>query len=111
MRIEYDVAVDILYVSLDVPRGHVVCLDNGNDVITRVDPETGAVLGFTVLQFSDFIDNWDALEFGFVKPKSEMKRVVEELKNSYSTKRIRRRLDSRLAPTLSLTRRGEKALA
>jgi uncharacterized protein YuzE len=53
MRLAYDRSADVLYVTILEDRPGVA-LDDGNDVYVRVDPETRELVGFTLLQASDF---------------------------------------------------------
>ncbi len=92
----YDHAADVLYVS----KGHPVYTDYvelTDDIILRLDPQTRAVVGFTVI---DFIERFakEALplrvplsvtfERANKKPKT---RVVAESKATYRVKRLARR--------------------
>lgn len=47
----YDREGDVLYLSIGDPRP-AVSQELGNDVLLRVDPETGEVVGLTVLNLS-----------------------------------------------------------
>ena len=47
----YDAEGDVLYLSIGEPRA-AVSQEIGNDVLLRVDPETGEVVGLTVLNLS-----------------------------------------------------------
>lgn len=51
MHIAYDREADVLYLSVGEPRA-AVSQEIGDDVLLRVDPETGAVVGLTVLNLS-----------------------------------------------------------
>jgi uncharacterized protein YuzE len=58
MQLSYDTDADILYLSIGNPRP-AISREVGNDVILRLDPDTGAVIGLTILNLSthDSFDN------------------------------------------------------
>lgn len=47
----YDREADVLYLSIGEPRRAVSC-EIGDDVLLRVDPETDAVVGLTIMNLS-----------------------------------------------------------
>ena len=47
----YDRDEDILYVTLG-DSGSAVCVEQGDRLLVRIDPESGEVVGFTVIDFS-----------------------------------------------------------
>jgi len=47
----YDTDGDVLYLSIGTPRPSI-SQELGNDVLLRVDPETGEVVGLTVLNLA-----------------------------------------------------------
>jgi uncharacterized protein YuzE len=51
MQLVYDHEADVLYVSVGGPR-HAVSREIGDDVLLRINPETGAVVGLTILNLS-----------------------------------------------------------
>jgi uncharacterized protein YuzE len=51
MQIAYDPESDVLYLSVGEPR-RAVSREIGDDVLLRIDPETGAVVGLTVMNLS-----------------------------------------------------------
>ena len=51
MQLAYDQEADVLYVSIGDPRP-AISRELGDDVLLRVDPETGEVVGLTVLNLS-----------------------------------------------------------
>lgn len=51
MGISYDADADVLYLSVGEPR-RAISREIGDDVLLRVDPESGAVVGLTVLNLS-----------------------------------------------------------
>jgi uncharacterized protein YuzE len=51
MQIAYDREADVLYLSVGDPRP-AVSREIGDDVLLRVDPESGEVVGLTVLNLS-----------------------------------------------------------
>jgi len=51
MQLSYDREADVLYLSIGAPRP-AVSREVGDDVLLRVDPDTGAVVGLTVLNLS-----------------------------------------------------------
>jgi uncharacterized protein YuzE len=51
MSLAYDREADVLYLSIGEPR-RAVSRELGDDVLLRVDPDTGAVVGLTVLNLS-----------------------------------------------------------
>ncbi len=50
-QIYYDAESDVLYLSIGEPR-RAISEELGDDVLLRVDPETGEVVGLTVLNLS-----------------------------------------------------------
>ncbi|MDX2076812.1 MAG: DUF2283 domain-containing protein [bacterium] len=58
MQLSYDTDADILYLSIGNPRP-AISREVGNDVILRLDPNTGDVIGLTILNLSthDSFDN------------------------------------------------------
>jgi len=56
----YDREADVLYLTLGQPQ-EAISREMGNDVLLRVHPETGKVVGLTVLNFaSRFGDSHNA---------------------------------------------------
>lgn len=51
MQLAYDQEADVLYVSIGDPRP-AISRELGDDVLLRVDSETGEVVGLTVLNLS-----------------------------------------------------------
>ena len=51
MRLAYDRDAKVLYLSIGEPRP-AISREIGDDVLLRVDPKTGAVVGLTVLNIS-----------------------------------------------------------
>lgn len=51
MHLDYDKEADVLYVTLGNPR-RAISRDVGDDVLLRLDPETGEVVGMTLLNLS-----------------------------------------------------------
>ncbi len=51
MQIAYDHEADMLYLSVGVPR-RAISREIGDDVLLRVDPNTGDVVGLTILNLS-----------------------------------------------------------
>ena len=51
MQVAYDHQADVLYVSIGEPRP-AVSREIGDDVLLRVDSETGDIVGLTVLNLS-----------------------------------------------------------
>jgi len=51
MQIAYDHEADVLYLSIGEPR-RALSREMGDDVLLRIDPETGAIIGLTVINFS-----------------------------------------------------------
>lgn len=47
----YDRGEDILYVSLG-EFSSSVCVEQGNGLLVRLDPDSGEVVGFTILDFA-----------------------------------------------------------
>ncbi len=50
-KYHYDREEDILYVTLG-GSDSALCIDQGNGFLVRIDPESGEVVGFTVIDFS-----------------------------------------------------------
>jgi len=51
MQLAYDREADVLYLSIGEPRP-AVSREVGDDVLLRIDPQTGEVVGLTVLNLS-----------------------------------------------------------
>ncbi len=51
MQLAYDRDADVLYLSIGEPRP-AISREIGDDVLLRIDPKTGAVVGLTVLNLS-----------------------------------------------------------
>lgn len=51
MQLAYDHEADVLYLSVGEPR-RAISREIGDDVLLRIDAETGAVVGLTVLNLS-----------------------------------------------------------
>lgn len=51
MQLAYDREADVLYLSIGDPRP-AISRELGDDILLRIDPETGAVIGLTVLNLS-----------------------------------------------------------
>jgi uncharacterized protein YuzE len=51
MQLTYDREADVLYISIGAPR-RAVSREIGDDVLLRVDPDTGKIVGLTVLNLS-----------------------------------------------------------
>jgi len=51
MQIAYDHEADVLYLSIGEPR-RALSREIGDDVLLRIDPETGAIVGLTILNLS-----------------------------------------------------------
>jgi len=51
LNYHYDREEDILYVTLG-GSDSALCIEQGNGFLVRIDPESGEVVGFTVIDFS-----------------------------------------------------------
>jgi uncharacterized protein YuzE len=51
MQLTYDTEGDVLYLSIGEPRA-AISREIGDDVLLRLDPETGEVVGLKVLNLS-----------------------------------------------------------
>jgi len=51
LNCHYDREEDILYVTLG-DSDSALCIEQGNGFLVRIDPESGEVMGFTVIDFS-----------------------------------------------------------
>ncbi len=51
MQIAYDQEADVLYLSVGEPR-RAVSREAGDDILLRVDPDTGEIVGLTILNLS-----------------------------------------------------------
>ena len=51
LRIGYDREADVLYLSLGEPCKGMEYREVGNGIILRIDPETGKIVGLTVVDF------------------------------------------------------------
>lgn len=59
MKFKYDRSVDVLYCSFGDPRP-ALSVEQENGVVLRLDPETEAVVGITIVDFfKRFADNPD----------------------------------------------------
>lgn len=52
MQLAYDREADVLYLSIGEPR-KAVSRELDNDVLLRIDPDTGEVVGLTILNLSE----------------------------------------------------------
>ena len=50
MIIDYDREEDILYISLK-PGQEAICIEKGNGLLIRVDPDTSEIFGYTIIDF------------------------------------------------------------
>lgn len=50
-QLYYDRDADVLYLSIGEPR-NAISREVGDDVLLRVDPETGVVVGMTIINLS-----------------------------------------------------------
>ena len=55
MSLSYDVDSDVLYLSIGAPRV-AISREIGNDVLLRVDPHSGEIIGLTVLNLATRVD-------------------------------------------------------
>lgn len=55
MQLSYDETSDILYLSLGEPR-RAISRELGDDIVLRLDEQTGEVVGLTVLNLSKHQD-------------------------------------------------------
>ncbi|MBC8100635.1 MAG: DUF2283 domain-containing protein [Armatimonadetes bacterium] len=51
MQLAYDHEADVLYLSVGAPRA-AISREVGDDILLRIDPVSGAVVGLTVLNLS-----------------------------------------------------------
>jgi len=51
MQLAYDHEADVLYLSIGEPR-RAISREIGDDVLLRLDPDTGTIVGLTVLNLS-----------------------------------------------------------
>jgi uncharacterized protein YuzE len=51
MQLAYDREADVLYLSVGEPR-KAISREIGDDVLLRLDPDTGEVVGMTILNLS-----------------------------------------------------------
>ena len=51
MQVAYDADTDILYLSIGEPRP-AISREIGDDVVLRLDPNTGDIIGLTILNLS-----------------------------------------------------------
>ncbi|MBL8154522.1 MAG: DUF2283 domain-containing protein [Anaerolineae bacterium] len=51
MQLAYDQEADVLYITIGTPR-RAISREIGDDVLLRLDPDTQAVVGLTVLNLS-----------------------------------------------------------
>ncbi|RKX61776.1 MAG: DUF2283 domain-containing protein [Thermodesulfobacteriota bacterium] len=50
----YDKEADVLYISFGQP-AKAETIDTGGDVLIRVAPDTGEMVGLTILNYSDYL--------------------------------------------------------
>ena len=66
MKVVYDSEADVLYVTRDTPE-YTDYVEYSDDVILRLDPETKRLVGFTIIDFSQYFAKQEsdiALPFG-----------------------------------------------
>lgn len=51
MQLAYDHEADVLYISTGEPR-RAISREMGDDVLVRIDPDTGQIVGLTILNLS-----------------------------------------------------------
>ncbi|MBN8591386.1 MAG: DUF2283 domain-containing protein [Anaerolineae bacterium] len=51
MQIAYDRDADVLYLSVGEPR-RAISREIGDDILLRLDPDTGSIIGVTILNLS-----------------------------------------------------------
>jgi uncharacterized protein YuzE len=51
MQLAYDTEADVLYLSIGEPR-RAVSREIGDDVLLRLDPDNGSIIGLTILNLS-----------------------------------------------------------
>lgn len=51
MNLSYDAEADVLYLSIGEPRP-AISRELGDDLLLRIDPQTGNVIGLTILNLS-----------------------------------------------------------
>ncbi len=61
MQMSYNKVMDILYLSIGDPRP-AISEELGNDVLLRLDIETGEVVGLTIMNLSSHFDTAANLE-------------------------------------------------
>ncbi len=54
----YDKEGDVLYLTIGEPQ-EAVSREMGNDVLVRVHPETGKIIGMTILNFASRFSNME----------------------------------------------------
>lgn len=58
LRLSYDKDVDVLYVSFGAPQ-EAVSEETGDGMLIRKHPETGEIVGVTILEFEERFDPED----------------------------------------------------
>jgi uncharacterized protein YuzE len=78
LNYHYDREEDILYVTLG-DSDSALCIEQGNGFLVRIDPESGEVVGFTVIDFSLRAAEWVAIPIyaQFALSQDEMREGVE----------------------------------
>jgi len=51
LNLHYDRSADVLYLSLGPPR-EAITIEVEEGILTRIDPETRQVIGFTIIDFA-----------------------------------------------------------
>lgn len=51
MQIAYDHDADVLYLSVGEPR-RAISREVGDDIVLRIDPDNGAIVGLTIINLS-----------------------------------------------------------
>ncbi len=81
MKFEYDKAADVLYITLKSAR-HVVCLDGPENILTRVDPVSRTVVGFTLMDFWENLTTLKDAALPYVKEKAAEQKLLELVQTS-----------------------------
>ena len=81
MRLTYDKGADVLYVTFRRSK-HVTCLEGTGYVLTRIDPETKTVVGFTVLHLREVLQHLPQVELPYIEDADARDKLLEVIRDS-----------------------------
>jgi uncharacterized protein YuzE len=80
MTFSYDPDADVMYVTFEDYTGHTAYIENNNGDVLRVHPDTGKILGCTILFFMKRaeIGEISIPEIGFIPFNTVMSNLLRE---------------------------------